>query len=252
MLLAIDPSGVRRAPSSTGDRATCPGCALPVLAKCGDLVSHHWAHESGADCDSWSEGESDWHRAWKERFPESAREVVIGPHRADIALNGRVLELQHSAISTETIAEREAFYGPGMLWLFDAREWRIGYRSDGTLLYHFFRPRVVWSITRPLLLDGLWPGRCFSVLRAFTDYDTQLDRDIQALAGVWVEHASLVSFLSGSAPSLPAIYPLPVHKIGTDFSVDSYDDFPFPDENEPVKHGLCMALNNYARFFGEV
>ena len=52
------------------------------------------------------------------------REVVMGEnneHRADVRLdNSLVIELQHSPISAEMIAERERFYG-SMIWLFDAQ-----------------------------------------------------------------------------------------------------------------------------------
>ncbi|PZO47927.1 MAG: hypothetical protein DCF15_18445, partial [Phormidesmis priestleyi] len=60
-------------------------------------------------------------------------------HRADVRLDsGLVLELQHSSISAETIAEREQFYG-FMVWLFDAQgfkknlEIRTGYSAYTTL-----------------------------------------------------------------------------------------------------------------------
>jgi hypothetical protein len=45
----------------------------------------------------------------------------MGPHRADVVTaSGGVVELQHSPISPEVIAEREAFYGERMAWIFDA------------------------------------------------------------------------------------------------------------------------------------
>jgi len=88
------------------------------------MVVHHWAHISGGDCDVWSESEGPWHKGWKEYFPMRCREVVMGEnseHRADVRLdNGLVIELQHSTISAEMIAEREQFYG-SMVWLFDAK-----------------------------------------------------------------------------------------------------------------------------------
>jgi hypothetical protein len=61
--------------------------------------------------------------------PEFA-EVVRSPHRADIVGNGGVVvELQHSSISAEDIAAREAFYGD-MVWLFDATQ-RFAYMKSG-------------------------------------------------------------------------------------------------------------------------
>lgn len=116
--------------TQTGDRASCPACGGEVVAKCGSIVIHHWAHKV-ADCDPWSEPEGPWHRAWKAIVAPSAREVVIGNHRADIVGNsGRVVELQHSPISPETIADREQFYGR-MVWLFDASGWVSSLRYPG-------------------------------------------------------------------------------------------------------------------------
>jgi len=65
---------------------------------------------------------TEWHWRWQEEVPEYCREFTIGPHRADIlAIPGFVVELQHSSISPEEIAERERFYQK-MVWVFDARE----------------------------------------------------------------------------------------------------------------------------------
>lgn len=131
MLYAIDhESGSRREPTGTGDRALCPTCRKSVRGKCGQLILWHWAHEDLSECDSWSEGETPWHRDWKACVPPSMQEVVIGPHRADIRLkNGMVVELQHSPISPETIFEREQFYG-NMIWLFDGRDISISPPND--------------------------------------------------------------------------------------------------------------------------
>lgn len=101
--------------------ATCPLCAGPVVAKCGEINVWHWAHRS-ADCDPWAEPMSQWHLSWQEVAPKERREVSIGNHRADIITpRGVVVEVQHSHLSTEQIAEREAHYG-AMVWIFDARE----------------------------------------------------------------------------------------------------------------------------------
>ena len=52
--------GAERVRATPGGCATCPMCGGKVIAKCGDIMSWHWAHEA-SDCDTWSEGESDWH-----------------------------------------------------------------------------------------------------------------------------------------------------------------------------------------------
>jgi competence protein CoiA len=114
-------------------RASCPACSGEVLAKCGKIVSWHWAHV-GADCDPWSEPMTQWHLDWQAEAPPERREVIMGPHRADLVTpDGRVIELQHSSISVDDIQAREAHYGP-MAWIFDARESykeRVVMGSDG-------------------------------------------------------------------------------------------------------------------------
>jgi hypothetical protein len=99
--------------------AICPLCKTPVVAKCGQIVVHHWAHLNCDECDPWWEPETQWHRKWKNLFSNEQVEVSMAGHRADVVLkDGVVLELQHSAISVETIIEREAAYN-NMIWLFD-------------------------------------------------------------------------------------------------------------------------------------
>jgi hypothetical protein len=127
--------------------AVCPNCNKELVAKCGDLVIWHWAHQDLSECDPYWEPESAWHRDWKKLVMQQFCEVPINGHRADIvADDGMVMELQHSAINLEEIAEREAAYGE-MLWLFDVRESYIEnrfhtwskQRYDG---FRWYRPRV--------------------------------------------------------------------------------------------------------------
>lgn len=102
-------------------RAACPVCTTEVRAKCGKVTAWHWAH-TARECDPFSEPMTAWHRDWQDVVPEACREVVLGPHRADIVSPlGVVVELQHSSIAVEEIQERETFYG-SMLWVFDASD----------------------------------------------------------------------------------------------------------------------------------
>lgn len=113
--------GERRLPFPKG-RGQCPTCGFTVIAKCGKIKTHHWAHESREDCDPWSENIGPWHLAWQSLVVEGHVEVAIGPHRADIVGNSEVVvELQHSPIPLDDIAAREQFYG-NMIWLFDATD----------------------------------------------------------------------------------------------------------------------------------
>lgn len=122
MLIAMV-DGVARTAAPNG-RGECPGCGGRVSAKCGSKVVWHWAHESTKDCDSWGEGETLWHAAWKSRFAKTEVTIRRGDewHRADaVGVSGTVIEFQHSGISSEEIAEREAFYGR-MVWVLDGTQ----------------------------------------------------------------------------------------------------------------------------------
>ena len=139
-----------RRTAEPGSRGVCPGCGDALIAKCGEIVSWHWAHAHGADCDHWYEPISDWHLAWQNTAPAECREVVMGPHRADIFEDGYVIELQHSALSVAEIKEREAFYEAsapnGLLWLWDARDFKDRlevrkYHRDGRVDFRWKHPR---------------------------------------------------------------------------------------------------------------
>jgi competence protein CoiA len=119
MMYADTASG--RAEASPGLEGTCPSCGHPCRPKCGNINVWHWAHHAGADCDPWSEPMTEWHLGWQRAVPPERREVVKGPHRADIVTaSGGVVEIQHSPVSDDVIAEREEFYGYQMAWIFDA------------------------------------------------------------------------------------------------------------------------------------
>lgn len=102
-------------------RSTCPHCDGDLIAKCGPIVTWHWAHIA-SDCDPWTEPESQWHIDWKKWFElhRGARiEVPMGAHRADVVLpDGNIIELQSGYLSVIDILNREAFYGPGLSWLY--------------------------------------------------------------------------------------------------------------------------------------
>jgi competence protein CoiA len=120
--LSDEPLGGRIS-ATPGVSAVCPLCHERVRPKCGRIVCWHFAHLAATDCDRWSDGETDWHREWKLTAPIERREVIIGCHRADVVTSdGTVVEFQHSSISPAEIAEREQFYGPRMVWVFDVAD----------------------------------------------------------------------------------------------------------------------------------
>jgi competence CoiA-like predicted nuclease len=140
MLYAIDRSG-NKLRVSRGAEGTCKLCGESLIAKCGEIKIHHWAHRSGNDCDDWHEPESDWHLYWKSLVPSAQCEVVIERNgrkrRADIVTaKGTVIELQHSFLSPAEIHAREEFYKT-MMWLFDVRECCVATRGALVPRLHF-------------------------------------------------------------------------------------------------------------------
>jgi competence protein CoiA len=103
----------------------CPACAHPMVAKCGEVRIRHWAHRGGRWCDPWWEPESEWHRNWKNQFPDAWQEVIhVAPngtkHIADVKTeHGWVIEFQHSHLEHEERRSRDAFYRQ-LVWVVDA------------------------------------------------------------------------------------------------------------------------------------
>lgn len=176
----------------SGTVGICPGCAGQVRAKCGEIVSWHWAHIN-ADCDLWSEPESEWHRTWKGYFPADWQEVTKPPHRADVAGPNGVIEIQRSGISPEEIREREQFYGR-MAWLLNGHdfwenlEW---IKADGK--YHEFRwkhARKTWiTASKTIFIDT--PYGLFKVKNI-------RDGSWKVICGSFVEAAKLMQSLDSS------------------------------------------------------
>lgn len=102
----------------------CPGCGEPVIAKCGEVRDHHWAHKGHHECDPWWENKTEWHRAWQNEFLDAWQEVVCHAdgkwHIADVkTVGGCVIEFQHSYLKPEDRRARDAFY-PKLAWVVDA------------------------------------------------------------------------------------------------------------------------------------
>jgi len=170
LLIAIDENDnrVRAIPGRAG---RCPVCDTEVIPKCGAIKPWHWAHRTLDTCDTWSEGETDWHLGWKQFVADInpncvERTITEGGkrHRADIDVpRFGVIEIQHSSISAAEIIERENFYGR-MIWIFDARDaWRkdrlelcTPIRSGGYRGFTFRWKRgrkTLKYVRRPLWLD---------------------------------------------------------------------------------------------------
>jgi hypothetical protein len=119
-----------RSEASPQGRAVCPYCGKEMVAKCGSMIVWHWAHVARRSCDPWWENETEWHRAWKNLFPQTWQEVI---HRDD--RNGErhiadvktpfdlVLEFQHSSMTESEKDARDSFYGK-IVWVVDATHWK--------------------------------------------------------------------------------------------------------------------------------
>lgn len=183
MIYATATSSPERVTATPGGEATCPMCDGVLIPKCGKIVSWHWAHKA-CDCDTWGEGESNWHIEWKERFPKEWQECVVSDkyynqvHRADVMTPSHVVEFQRSHLPEDEIGEREHFYTKKidhygnnrdfrkMVWVIDAQDFyrnmTLRYRevvSTGGVhsLICTFRwrwPRKSWWIANhPVYLD---------------------------------------------------------------------------------------------------
>jgi hypothetical protein len=108
--------------ATKGTKGICQFCGSDLTAKCGEVKTHHWAHKSNINCDSWWEKEGEWHRVWKNEFPVEWQEVVHRgkdgeKHIADVKTkNGWVLEFQYSYLKPEERRARNIFYDK-LIWI---------------------------------------------------------------------------------------------------------------------------------------
>lgn len=121
--------GVKSEPFK-GAVGLCEVCGNEVIAKCGVIKIHHWAHKSLIECDSWWENETIWHRNWKNLFPiewqeVTHKDVITGEiHRADIKTDfNLIIELQNSPISIDEQVSRETFY-ENMIWIINGEKFK--------------------------------------------------------------------------------------------------------------------------------
>lgn len=150
MNFAKDQFGNRIEPFYKG-RAICELCEGELYAYgChGRLRSPDWRHKTLLDCDTWSEGETEWHRSWKAHFSKRWCERAMWDrttgegHRADVLCpTGLVLEFQNSHISPNEIEARERFYGK-MLWVVNGADFEDRFARSSVLAdEHMFLSRA--------------------------------------------------------------------------------------------------------------
>jgi len=164
----------------------CPGCAQPVVAKCGKQRIWHWAHLSKRTCDRWWEPETEWHRAWKNKFHPDWQEYIQRDqsgekHIADVRTqHGLVVEFQHSHLNPEERTTRERFYGK-MVWVVDGMRLKRDYSR-------FLKGKLQ---LKPTLAKGYFlsanPEECFPPAWLESPAPVVFDFRETALAGAPVE-----------------------------------------------------------------
>jgi hypothetical protein len=110
-----------------------------------------------ADCDTWGEPESEWHKSWKDNFPKEQQEVIIENHRADIKCKDNiVIELQNSSISPDDICDRERFYDK-MIWLINGETLGKNFIINDKISYFTFSwknpPQSFFYANKPIYID---------------------------------------------------------------------------------------------------
>jgi competence CoiA-like predicted nuclease len=154
---------ITAAAAQRGAAYHCPNCSKPLVLKKGRVVIHHFAHKPPILCD-WARGETLAHLEAKRLVHaaltargvraelEYSLETLPGDRRADVMAwspKGQMIaiELQHTSISAELIAERAFAYaraGAAQIWIsfLPASVWKEALdKGDGTWLVRRYAPR---------------------------------------------------------------------------------------------------------------
>jgi competence protein CoiA len=129
--------------ASKRENGNCIFCSSRVIAKCGEIKVHHWAHLGIRQCDSWLESETEWHRLWKNKFSIEWQEQILydeitkEKHIADVCTDkGFVVEFQHSHMNPIERSKREEFY-KNMVWVVDGTRLKKDYPRLQSSMRHF-------------------------------------------------------------------------------------------------------------------
>ncbi|MBO5046645.1 MAG: hypothetical protein J6C93_07220 [Clostridia bacterium] len=216
----------------------CPLCGEKLIIKATSslCIRPHFAHKNRIDCDTWKHDMSDWHYDWQLKFPKECREVIIEnngiKHRADILINGTVIEFQHSPISRTEIIERSEFYtrcGFQVVWVFDANgKIQNVYKNCGAK-YQSIDPFICLR------------GQNLEWKRARRDFqDLKLPRNVF----VFIQYETLL--LNSNSPNQPAQILVPLIRL------DPKDIIPNHLYNNHNHCYFYILPNNFLRQFGVI
>lgn len=147
--------------ATKGATASCQFCGSELIAKCGEIKIHHWAHKSKRNCDPWWENEGEWHRAWKNEFPIKWQEVIHHDdngekHIADIKTGTDwVVEFQHSYLKPEERRSRNAFYKK-LVWVVDGSKRKTDKKQFAKIL----KEESIKIIDNPPTIKVRFPEEC--------------------------------------------------------------------------------------------
>ena len=163
---------ITAAAAQRGGEFHCPSCGKELVLKKGRVVVHHFAHKPPVLC-GWARGETLAHLEAKQLVHaaltargvkaelEFSVETLPGDRRADVMAwspTGRMIaiELQHTSISAEEIAERAFAYaraGAAQIWIsfLPGPVWKEALdKGGGTWIVRRYAPRQF-----ELWIDGL-------------------------------------------------------------------------------------------------
>jgi hypothetical protein len=146
-----------------GGAFNCPSCGKELVLKKGRIIIHHFAHKPPILCD-WARGETLAHLEAKQLVHaaltargvraelEYCLETLPGDRRADVMAwspKGQMIaiELQHTSISADAIAERAFAYAQAaaaQIWIsfLPASVWKEALdKGDGTWLVRRYAPK---------------------------------------------------------------------------------------------------------------
>lgn len=158
MYIALDEFGqiIDIDQAQKGNKYYCPVCHAFLIIREGKINAKHFAHEAESCTDNWHYDMSEWHRKMQGYFDIKNREVIIKKgekiHRADIMVGNIVIEFQHSPITAEEFAKRNAFFadtGKRIVWVFDVseqfRNHTIDYADNSDTSYIWKNPLRIFS-----------------------------------------------------------------------------------------------------------
>lgn len=168
--------------------AICPVCGEIVIPKCGNIKIHHWAHKTKQHCDPWWENETEWHRQWKNEFPNDYQEVKMKDektgemHVADVKTpTDIVIEFQHSSIKEQEQYSREQFY-KNMIWVVDAKKYYDKFKRNYKDLNHIdpcdkYNPYFCLKLDKNNCFPMRWLNATVPVIFDFGIHDEIEDND---------------------------------------------------------------------------